>query len=63
MFSVFNQDEEHMAAVHTSHSLSGALRSGEGSYNSLTARVKLFEESNLLDQIEETGEIVTDMHL
>jgi len=49
--------------VHRGHGISGALRSGEGRPNSLVDRVKLFEESERLDEIEDTGEIVTDMHL
>jgi len=57
------QEESYLAEVHRGHGISGALRSGEGRPNSLVDRVKLFEESERLDEIEDTGEIVTDMHL
>ena len=63
MYDFFARGDQYLKEVNRDHAVSGALRSGEGSSNSLAARVQLFEESERLDDIEETGEIVDDMHL
>ena len=63
MYQVLTQEEEYLNEVRRDHKTTGGLRSGEGSQNTLAARVKLFEENARLDEIEESGEIVADMQL
>jgi hypothetical protein len=45
------------------HLQTGAIRSGEGSRRSALDREKLFEESEMLFDLEESREVVADMHL
>ena len=49
--------------MHQDHQQRGALRSGQGTPQQSYDRVKLFEEVERLDEIEETRELVTDPKL
>lgn len=60
---MLTQSEAHMSAAHKDHQLTGAVRSGEGSKHQVLERMRLFEESERLDEIEESREIVADKHL
>jgi formiminotetrahydrofolate cyclodeaminase len=54
------QSESHREEAYTDHLQRGALRSGQGSPLSSFNRMKTFEESERLIEIEENKEVVTD---
>jgi hypothetical protein len=45
------------------HLQTGAIRSGEGSRRSALERERIFEESEMLYDLEESREVVPDMHV
>ena len=57
------QSEAHIQEAITDHLQRGALRSGQGSHQASHERIKTFEESEKLIDIEEKKEIVTDTEI
>ena len=56
----WTKSEEHMEKTHELHLATGGLRSGSGLTEASRERMRLFEEAEMLEAIEESGELVTD---
>ena len=63
VYGMLFQTDYYMNQAHRDHLTRGALRSGSGTDRQQHDRVRLFEEEELLDQLEESKEIVTDPRL
>lgn len=57
------QTDAHKEQAHQDHLERGALRSGSGSAHQKYERERLFAEHELLDQLEDSREVVTDPKL
>lgn len=57
------QSEAHQQEAIADHLQRGALRSGQGSPHASHERIKTFEESEKLIDIEEKKEVVTDTEI
>lgn len=56
----WTKNQEHMEQTRANHIATGGLRSGSGLTEASLERMRLFEEAEMLEAIEESGELVKD---